>query len=196
MKGFLNEYCTLSPVNEDILSMCNPFCCGDKELDNFFANQAVDYDKQMLGNSYCYRLNENPQNIVCAFTLANASMDTRNLPNSRRKKVTENIPHEKTHGTYPAALIGRLAVSSAYQGNGIGTEALDFIKFWIAEPPNKTACRFLTVDANNDDAVLRFYQENDFKFLFSTEQQEKQHIMMPPCSDLKTRLMFFDLMQI
>ena len=36
--------------------------------------------------------------------------------------------------------------------------------------------RFLTVDAYNNPQVLAYYQKNDFSFVFSTEQQEKDNL--------------------
>jgi len=51
--------------------------------------------------------------------------------------------------SYPATLIGRLGVNQIYLGKGIGTELMEFIKLWLLENENRTACRFLTVDAYN-----------------------------------------------
>jgi len=195
MSDFLSSKLTFSPLDIDILNSCLPFSCGDKDLDDFFQNDAVNYDNQLLGKSYCYRLKEDKKVIVCAFTLSNSSIDSRHLPNNRRKKLTENIPHEKSLCSYPATLIGRLGVSKDFGGKGIGTVIMDFLKLWLLERENRTACRFLTVDAYNNEKALKYYENNSFKYLFSTEQQEKQYIGMPDDKELHTRLMFFDLLQ-
>jgi len=195
MSNFLNSKLTFSPLDNDILNICLPFSCGDKDLDDFFQNDAVNYDKQLLGKSYCYRLKEDKTVIVCAFTLSNSSVDSRHLPNSRRKKLTENIPHEKSLSSYPATLIGRLGVSKDFEGKGIGTELMVFLKLWLLEKENRTACRFLTVDAYNNEKTLKYYENNGFKYLFSTEQQEKQHIGISEDKELNTRIMYFDLLQ-
>jgi hypothetical protein len=55
------------------------------------------------------------------------------------------------------------------------------------------ACRFLTVDAYNNEATRRYYTANGFKDTFSTEQQEKEYLGMPSEKELETRLMYFDL---
>ena len=107
----------------------------------------------------------------------------------------ENIPHEKSLFSYPATLIGRLGVNRDFAGKGIGTELIDFIKLWLLERENRTACRFLTVDAYNNENTLKYYENNGFKYLFSTEQQEKHYIGMTEDKELKTRLMYFDLLQ-
>jgi len=119
---------------------------------------------------------------------------SRNLPNNRKRKLTENIPHEKSLSSYPATLIGRLGVDKAFGGKGIGTELIKIIKQWMLRPDNLTACRYLTVDAYNNDPTLKFYEANSFKTIFSTETQEKEYVGLPPEKELKTRLMYFDLM--
>lgn len=91
---------------------CHPFSCDDKDLDDFFLNDAGNYHRQLLGKSYCFRLEDDFSEVVCAFTLSNSSVDARNLPNNRKKKLTEYIPHEKNMSSYPATLIGRLGVSN------------------------------------------------------------------------------------
>jgi GNAT superfamily N-acetyltransferase len=194
--GFLRDKCLIFPLNNETLTHCHPFSCGDNDLDDFFSCDADNYERQLLGKSYCFRLEDDMSEVICAFTLSNSSIDARNLPNSRRKKLTENIPHEKSLSSYPATLIGRLGVSCEYGGRGIGTELMEFIKQWLLEPSAKAACRYLTVDAYNHDQTLKFYETNGFKLLFSSEQQEKEYIGLPPERELKTRLMYFDLIFI
>ncbi|MCL1943164.1 MAG: GNAT family N-acetyltransferase [Candidatus Azobacteroides sp.] len=102
----------------------------------------------------------------------------------------------KSLSSYPATLIGRLGVDKEYGGKGVGTELIDFIKSWMLDPVNKTACRYLTVDAYNNEATLKFYEANSFRTLFSSDGQEKKHIGLPQEKELKTKLMYFDLMLI
>jgi len=112
----------------------------------------------------------------------------------RKRKLTENIPHEKSLSSYPATLLGRLGVDKGFSGKGIGTELINFIKQWMLDPSNKTACRYLTVDAYNNKPALKFYEANGFKTIFSSDNQEKEYVGLPQEKELKTRLMYFDLM--
>jgi len=182
------------PHTGNMLKQSQPFSCGDGELDHFFLHDAEKYERQLLAKSYCFRLKRDNSVVVCVFSLSNSSVDARNLPNNRRKKLTENIPYEKNLRSYPATLIGRLGVDGGFGGKGIGTELIKFIKRWMLDPSNKTACRYLTVDAYNNERVLKFYEANGFKTLFSSDRQEKEHFGLPPEKELKTRLMYFDLM--
>lgn len=79
---------------------------------------------------------------------------------------------------------------------GIGTQILNFIKSWFIDDQNKTGCRFLLVDAYNDEALLEFYANNGFDFLFSSESQEAENLGYASDAILKTRLMYFDLKNI
>ena len=107
--------------------------------------------------------------------------------------MTENIPHEKTLNSYPATLIGRLGVDKEFSGKGIGTELIKTIKQLVLLPTNLTVCRYLTVDAYNNEATLNFYKANGFKTIFSSETQEKEYVGLPLDKELKTRLLYFDL---
>jgi GNAT superfamily N-acetyltransferase len=98
--------------------------------------------------------------------------------------------------SYPAVLIGRLGVSTKFKKQGIGTELLDFIKLWFIDENNKTGCRFIVVDAYNDECVLNFYKKNGFVFMFSTEEQEKNYLKVKTDYKLHTRFLYFDLVLI
>lgn len=191
--GFLQNNCTFSVLSQDLLETCNSFDCGHHDLNEFFAYDSQNYSNQLLGKSYCFLLDENPKEIVCAFTISNDSIKTNFLPNNRKKKVIKEIPREKHFKSYPAVLIGRLGVSDKYKKNGIGKELMDFIKSWFIDEENKTGCRFVVVDSYNEDIPLAYYQRNYFEFLFSSPEQEKAYMGLPADYELKTRLMYFDL---
>jgi len=192
--GFLLDKCSVFPHTDEMLKQSRPFSCGDKDLDDFFLYDAVKYEHQLLGKSYCYRLDSDNAVVVCFFTLSNSSVEARKLPNNRRRKLMEHMPHEKSLSSYPATLIGRLGVDREFGGKGIGRELIKFIKSWALLSDNVAATRYLTVDAYNNAAVLKFYEANGFKMLFSSDKQEKDHIDPQKEIDLKTRFMYFDLM--
>ena len=191
--GFLQDKCDIFHYTAENLKHSRQFLCGDEDLDDFFHNDAFKYEKQLLAKSYCFRLRCDNSVIVCVFTLSNSSIDARNLPNNRKRKLTENIPHEKRISSYPATLIGRLGVSSDFHGKGIGAELIKFVKQWMLDTSNKAACRYLTVDAYNNERTLKFYESNGFKTVFSSDEQEKEYIGLPQDKELKTKFMYFDL---
>src|SRR5690606_22297747 len=95
--------------------------------------------------------------------------------------------------SYPAVLIGRLGVNEAFEKLGLGRELMDFIKAWFIDEENKTGCRFLVVDSYNKERPISYYSRNGFKFIFDTEEEEKEYSGIRQEGKLKTRLMYFDL---
>jgi len=96
--AFLSDNCTFQELTDDILTVCEPFSCGNEDLDDFFAHDATRYAHFLMGKTYCFRLGDKPSKIVCAFTISNDSIRIYDLPRSRD-----------------------------FAGQGIGSEALQFI---------------------------------------------------------------------
>lgn len=172
------------------------FSCGEKDLDDFFHNEAYFYDEQLLGKTYFFSTREGDKDvIVCAFTLANDSIKAALIPNAARNKIQRKIPNSKRTRSYPALLIGRLGVSTSFQRSGIsvGSQVIDYITSWFLLSDNKTGCRFIVVDAYNKESVLHFYEKNGFKFLYSSEDIEKEANHIPLEEKLVSRMMYLDL---
>jgi len=168
------------------------FDCGNDDLNDFFNKDAIEYKRQMLSQTCFFRL-KNSETVVCAFSFSASSIKTTDLPGSRRKKVKEYIPREKSLKSYPGILIGRLGVAKEFNGQGLGSQLISIIKHFCFT--NFTDfVRFLLVDAYNETAVITFYQKNDFTTVFSTEEQEKETYKQLPSDELRTRYMFYDMM--
>lgn len=87
---------------------------------------------------------------------------------------------------------------SKYKGTGAANDELRrqlmaFIKDWFRHEDNKTGCRFIVVDAYNEEKILRYYERNGFVPLYKTDVIEKQYYDIPQDEPLKTRLLYFDL---
>ena len=198
--------CTLHILTDDILQKCYPFSCGqDNDMDEFFRVDALEYARFRMGKSYCFRLISDPKQIICCFTLSSDSIRIYDLPNSRKNRMWGITNREKMLSRYPGVLIGRLAVDEKYARQGIGSQVLNFIRQWIMEDDAKMANRLAIVDAVNKEDVLRFYEQNGFTPLFSSELQEDLYTKQPKDEaerkerernprHLATRLMFCDLL--
>ena len=192
--GFLTDNCIFSIFSKDILNHSTPIECGLKDLDNFFMQDAFLQEQALLCKNYCFILSDDSKKVVATFTLSNDSI--KKIPNARKKKVEKNIPHGKHYSSYPAVMIWRLGVDKNYQSLHIGTEIINFIKAWFLDPLNKTGCRFILVDSYYKENTIKFYANNGFSFLFGSEEQEKEFRNIPKEKSLKTRLMYFDLIEL
>ncbi len=184
----------MRPYTKEVASYCTPFRCNDIDLDEFFAVDAFYYDEELLGRTYAWINIEDPSLIMGLVTLANDSIKAKDIISSARNRVQRGITNAKRGMNYPAVLIGRLAVSSLFRDKGlnIGSQILNFIKDWFLSD-NKTGCRFIVVDAYNNDRTIHFYERNGFKTLYKSEPEERDFLKLKPEEPLETRFMFFDL---
>ena len=191
----LERDAVMLPYTANIASYCESFSCEDNDLDEFFSKDAFLYEDELLGKTYAWINVAEPTKILGLVTIANDSIKAKFIANSARNRLQRSITNAKRGINYPAVLIGRLGVSSEYRGKGlnIGSQILDFLKGWFRSFENKTGCRFIVVDAYNNEKTLRFYEKNGFKPLYKTEQEERGFLELSPNEPLETRFMFFDL---
>ena len=187
----LEKDCEMIILSEE--QVISDFDCGNADLNDFFNREALEYKHQMLSRTYFLR-HKSSRAVVCAFSFSASSIKTADLPGSRRKKVKEYVPREKSLKSYPGILIGRMGVASQFNGQGVGSQLIEVIKhFCLINFPDFV--RYLLVDAYNEPAVIGFYQKNKFTSVFSTEEQEKKSYLQAPSEPLQTRYMFYDMIQ-
>lgn len=188
----LENECTRVALTEDI--DISSFTCGDNELDEFFRNESRDYEREMLARSYAFITDDARSQPVAVFSVSNSSISMTALSSTVRNRMQRKIPNVKRRKSYPALLIGRLGVDVRYHGKGIGSQVLDYIKYWFTHPRYESICRYLVVDAVNEKDVLRFYERNGFKTLYATEDEELSALGKDG-EELRSRVMFCDLKQ-
>lgn len=108
----------LLPYTHEVAEYCTPFSCEDKDLDDFFSNDAFIYETELLGKTYAWISVYDPSKILCLVTLANDSVKAQFIANSARNRLQRSITNAKRGLNYPAVLIGRLGVSSEFRGKG------------------------------------------------------------------------------
>lgn len=153
-------------VSENRLAECEPFSCGDEDLDDFFVNDAVRFSKRMLGKTYQFCPKDKPNTIACTFTLSNDSIHITNRFNDQDKEkfLVDTDLIEKGLRRYPAVLIGRFGTNTKFAGNGLGSAVIRFIKI-LVHTSMMTGCRFLIVDAYNTPSTIHFYLKTASVFL-------------------------------
>ena len=160
-------------------SILSSFDCGDKDLNEYFHKDALLHKEALISQTYYLKVADEIDFPVALIDLCNDSI--------RLKKFSEppDIPENKKYPFLPAVKITRLGVSLPFQRHGIGSHLINMVKrLFITR--NRTGCRFLTVDAyNNDDQkAIKFYQKNGFQHISDKDKNRK------------TRAMFFDLKRI
>lgn len=194
----IHDNCRFARISKGLLANCKLFSCGDSDLDDFFLNDALAYEKDLMGKTYCWVLNDNVTHVVGFVTLANAGIQTTHLQNNPKRHLHKAIAYNKQGRTYPGVLIGRIAVAKEFQGKEyrVGSQIMDFVKDWFITDDNKTGCRYILVDAMNTEHTLKYYERNGFKPLFPRVEDEKAFYRIAPDEELKTRMFYFDLLRL
>lgn len=195
MSTFIEDNCEFVEWSRLLIENCSIFSCiHDKDIEHFFKSDFEDYNNQLLGKSYGFVKAGKSLELVAAFTVSNSMLPVSDLPKSIKNRINRPIPNTKRNSQYPAVLVGQLAVFDSFSGNQIGDEVLSFIKGWFIDPLNKTGCRYIIVDAANNNKVLDFYQRNGFRFIFDNITDEIEYMKLDLEPEYKrTRLMYFDL---
>jgi GNAT superfamily N-acetyltransferase len=177
---------TLSVLKLESGTHIKPFECKDADLNNFLFDDAKNYYNELLAATYLVEYNE--KRLAAYYCLFNDKIvfDFSGKEDPKRKwwqkfNKKNKIHFNKHRKNYPAVKIGRLAVASDFEGNGIGSFIIDTVTNMLITNRD-TGCRFLTVDAYRN--ALGFYQKNGFEFLSSEDENED------------TRLMYFDLKDV
>jgi hypothetical protein len=155
------------------------FDCGDADLNDFFLNDSLNYQNQLLAVTYVVE-DSLKNEIVAFFSLLHDKISIHDLPsnNQWKKNFKDLMLSGKRFSSYPAVKIGRLGINNLYQKKGVGSFLMDFIKgSYIVD--SDAGCRFITIDAYRES--LKYYEKNQFKYLIPLDLEEE------------TRAMYFDL---
>ena len=130
------------------------FSCGKEMLDNYFHKQANQDIKRKL--SVCFVVKDKQTELIKGYyTLSNNSIPLEDIPDNIGKKLP------KSYTSIPTTLLGRLAIDSNFQGQGLGKLILiDALK--RSFELSKTIASF-AVDVNPiDEDAERFYDKYGF----------------------------------
>lgn len=129
------------------------FTCGEESLDLYirrFANQNV---KQRVSRVFVASPVSEPEVIAGYYTLSADSLDAQSLPPERQRKLPKY--------PVPVAMLGRLAIATPYQGQGLGQMLIVDALQRVVRASQVLAVYALVVDALNA-SVAEFYQRLGF----------------------------------
>ncbi|MDO8691380.1 MAG: GNAT family N-acetyltransferase [Dehalococcoidia bacterium] len=129
------------------------FSCGVESLDSYFHRQARQDQRRRLAVPYAL-LDTGAERVVGFYTLSMRSLRPSALP----PQMIRKLPN---YETFPAALLGRLAVDRRYQGQGFGGMLLMDALRRVLETSREVAALAVVVEAENDNARA-FYGHHGF----------------------------------
>jgi GNAT superfamily N-acetyltransferase len=129
------------------------FRCGHAALDDYIRRYAGQDVKRGLARVFAATPDTEPKRLAGYFTLSAASVGANDLPEALRRKLPRY--------PVPAALLGRLAVDTAFQGNGLGGILLADALLKVARASQVLAMAGMIVDAK-DATAAAFYRHYGF----------------------------------
>jgi len=142
------------------------FHCGETTLDDYIRKQAKQDVKRRISRVFVATEAANSDTILSYYTLSTLSIELNQLPEDLARKLTRH--------PIPTALLGRLAVSQAAQGHGVGSILLaDALKRALAVS-DEIAIYAMVVDAI-DGGAQRFYEQ----FGFMPLSQGSRRLFLP-----------------
>lgn len=156
------------------------FDCHKKDLNDFLRDDALPHQEQLMAATYLFT----HKNDIVGFLSLQNDMISEMLFDDKTEfnRFRKILPNSKRYRTLPAVKIGRLGVHKNFKRRGVGSHLLDTVKYSFTFN-NKTGCRFITIDAYNDDDSLGLYTSNEFEFFTKLDKKER------------TRAMYFDLIR-
>lgn len=128
------------------------FTCGVAALDRYLQKQArQDVSK---GVAATFVITPDGATIAGFYSLSATELKLRDLPDEFVKKLPR-------YPSMPATLLGRLAVSTEFRGQGLGESLLIDAMRRVLRTTSDVASTAIVVDAK-DDSARQFYLRHDF----------------------------------
>lgn len=161
------------------------FSCGVNSLDDFFQKEVVFCHKHGYLTAYVVR-SKNNKCIIGMFALSN---DVISLEEDDVEEIKGKIDDEykfmlDRQASFPAVNISHLAVSTDYQGKGIGRIIVSYI-IAMVKRLRFSGVQFLTVDSMNNPRTNKFYLDLDFSNRSFDDMGEETRRMFLSIMDYK-----------
>jgi ribosomal protein S18 acetylase RimI-like enzyme len=128
------------------------FSCGNQQLDSYLQKQAGQDLKKRAAVPFV--ITPDHKTVAGFYTLSQYSVDLGELPEDISKKMPK-------HPMVSATLLGRLAVSERFRGQGLGERLLTDALHRALQSSKQIASAAVVVDAKDDRAVV-FYRKYGF----------------------------------
>lgn len=150
----------------------NKFRCGNPSLDLYLKKHARQDAKKKV--TACFVLPNQDKEVMGYYTLSSTSI----LLNEAPPSLTKKLPR---YPLVPAILLGRLAISEDYHGQGLGETLLMDALYRSWSTSDQIGSVAVVVDAIDDKAVM-FY--NRYGFILFPNQPQRLFIPMDTIAKL------------
>jgi ribosomal protein S18 acetylase RimI-like enzyme len=160
----------LLPLTDVVPDQLAAFDCGTPHLNDFLRVEATPLHTYRLGFTSVV-FHEDFAGPVGYFTLCNDA-----IPLTSSELFEMDIDETQIRlKAIPAVKIGRLAVASELQSQGVGAAIMGLLLGEVLSSSNLSTARVLVVDADNQPRVVSFYERQGFERSLWAEKQAKNN---------------------
>jgi GNAT superfamily N-acetyltransferase len=142
------------------------FNCGQSALDSYIHRYASQDVRRNVARVFIASPQSAPHSLAGYYTLSASHVQCSDLPAAIARKLPQY--------PIPVALLGRLAVATVFQGQGVGSVLLVDACKKVLQAQEMLAVAGLVVDAKDNNAA-RFYKHLGFTPL----NQQAQRLFLP-----------------
>jgi GNAT superfamily N-acetyltransferase len=139
----------------------NDFECELKELKDFLIEDALNQSKQSINRTFLW-ISKKEKILLSYITICADAISLDGIKKTEMREV--GIKYK----SLPSLKIGRMAVHKNYVKRGIGKRMVSFAISRALKVNEECACRFITLDAKNDEVIpnykkpIHFYKKIGF----------------------------------
>lgn len=176
-------------MDEDrIYSILSSFSCTqDSDIETFLHNRAVQFESLNKSRTYLIfneeDLSSGRQLIIYGYiSLALKVLSVPDKVSNNMRKKLDGLS-AKLHGeaiaNFPCYLIGQLARNSNVSKNALsGSQLISYALDVIAGAVEAVGGRFVMIECHEDEHLLNFYGENDFKEIARDPDNDRPMVQM------------------
>lgn len=150
------------------------FHCGQSALDQYIQRYAAQDVRRNLSRSFVASPAEDQHKVAGYYTLSAGSVNCSEMPVVLARKLPRY--------PVPVALLGRLAVDTGFQRQGLGVSLLADACIKVAQASATLAVAGIIVDAK-DQTAARFYQS----FGFQPLPGKPERLLLPAAAFIAAR---------
>jgi GNAT superfamily N-acetyltransferase len=137
------------------------FNCDLKELEDFLVEDALNQSKQSINRTFLW-ISKKEKILLSYITICADAISLDGIKKAEMRDIGVK------YKSLPALKIGRMAVHKNFVRRGIGKRMISFAISRALKVNEECACRFITLDAKNDEKIpkykkpIYFYKKIDF----------------------------------
>ncbi|MFH1224875.1 MAG: GNAT family N-acetyltransferase [Candidatus Diapherotrites archaeon] len=153
----------------------NGFSSHIQEIEKFLKEDALKQAKEGINRTFLW-MSRSGKRIIGYITICADSISLDKV--QKEEMIRRGINYK----SLPALKIGRMGVQKGFCRRGIGTKMIAFAVRRAVMVHKISACRFITLDAKNEEEIpeslkpIHFYKRMDFEILKTKQKSKVAHM--------------------